>query len=966
MSQSMAAFHPENLEGDSMNGIKEWGGQTVVVVVAAAVFALSFGFGVKPLYPPRPEEEDALLESEETPSSRDFYEWLRLHDPSTGQIPPDIRTRELAFAANLPSRESLPAPSLLRGLGASVTQSISWSRRGPFNVGGRSRALALDVSNPNIILAGGVSGGMWRSTNGGASWVKTTTASQLHSVTCLAQDTRTGHTNVWYYGTGELRGNSAGQGSASFRGDGIFKSFDGGQSWNQLPSTVSGTPQSFDQMFDYVWNIVIDPSSSQDEIYAATIGGINRSTDGGTSWTTVRGGMGANDSRWTDVAITTTGILYATMSEQNINSQAGAASRGLFRSTDGVIWTDITSTTPQWPSSYKRIVIGVAPSNENVVYFLGETPGAGFQTTYAGTAEATSFWKYTYLSGDGSGTGGSWEDRSANLPAYGAPVGSFASQGSYDLVVKVKPDDENTVFIGGTNLYRSTNGFASTASTSWIGGYATANNVSQYSGHHPDQHALVFLPSGGNTLTLYSGHDGGISKTTNNLASTVSWTSLNNGYSTTQFYTVAIDHATSGNAIIIGGMQDNGTWFTNSAVFTVPWTALFSGDGTFCAIADSRSSYYVSSQNGVVYRFLLTDAGGPSESGWYTRVDPTGGASYLFVNPFVLDPTTPTVMYLAAGPSLWRNSNLLAIPMGSQNTTSVNWTNLTGAALSGATISALGTSRNSPSARLYYGSSDGKVYRLDGAVAATTSSAPVDVWTGKGFPAGAYVSCLAVDPANGDRVMAVFSNYSVPSLFLTTDGGSTWSGVEGNLGGSTGPSCRWAVIFPYQGTTTYFVGTSTGLYSTQLLNGASTVWAQEGAATIGNVVVDMLDSRPSDGLVVAATHGQGIFSGTVSSVDVAQEPVPMRTALMQNFPNPFNPSTTIRFTLATAGPVTLKVFATTGQEVATLVDGVRGAGEHRVEWTPGGLASGVYLYRLESHPAGAGSYVESRKLVLLK
>ena len=948
-----------------MNVNRKRGADLLTAAAATVFFVFCFVSGVSQLPIPRPEERDALITGTDDPSSRDFYEWLRLHDPSTGKVPPGIRARELAFAATLPTRESIRLLTREKGGVISTLQTISWSQRGPFNVGGRSRALAIDVTNPNIILAGGVSGGMWRSTDGGASWFQTTTSSQLHSVTCLAQDVRTGHTNVWYYGTGELRGNSAGQGSASFRGDGIFKSIDGGQTWSQLPSTVSGTPQTFDQMFDYVWNIVLDPSSSQDELYAATIGGINRSTNGGASWTTVRGGLG-NDSRYTDVAVTSTGVVYATMSELNINSQHTAASRGIFRSADGVTWADITSTNPVWPASYNRIVIGIAPSNENVVYFLGETPGAGFQTTYAGSAEATSFWKYTYVSGDGAGSGGSWDNRSSNLPAFGAPVGNFASQGSYDLVVKVKPDDENTVFIGGTNLYRSTDGFTTTGSTTWIGGYATANNVGQYAGHHPDQHALTFLPPGGNTLTLYSGHDGGLSKTTNDLASPVSWTSLNNGYSTTQFYTVAIDHATSGNHIIVGGMQDNGTWFTNNTGFANPWISLFSGDGTFCAIADGRSSYYVSSQNGVVYRFLLNDAGSPSQPTWYTRVDPTGAAGYLFVNPFVLDPSDQTQMYLAAGPSLWRNGNLVGIPLGSQNTTSVNWTNLTAAAIVGSTISALGPSKISPSSRLYYGSTDGKVYRLDAADVATSSTVPVDVWSGKGFPSGAYVSCIAVDPTNGDRAMAVFANYSVPSLFLTTNGGSTWTDVEGNLGGVSGPSCRWAVIVPYQGTTSYFVGTSTGLYSTLSLNGSSTVWAQEGALTIGNVVVDMIDARPSDGLVVAATHGHGIFSGSVTQVDVPPASVPLETALMQNYPNPFNPSTIIRFTLAEAGTVSLKIYAVTGQEVITLVDGTRSAGEHQVEWRPANVAAGVYIYRLETDRGTSRKYIESKKLVLLK
>jgi len=116
----------------------------------------------------------------------------------------------------------------------------------------------------------------------------------------------------------------------------------------------------------------------------------------------------------------------------------------------------------------------------------------------------------------------------------------------------------------------------------------------------------------------------------------------------------------------------------------------------------------------------------------------------------------------------------------------------------------------------------------------------------------------------------VFSNYNVVSVFATTDGGTTWTAIAGNLeqnpnGGGSGPSCRWVKILPVGGTKIYYIGTSTGVYSTGYLNGANTVWEQEGASVIGNVVVDMIDARSSDGMVVAATHGNGIFSATVTS-----------------------------------------------------------------------------------------------------
>lgn len=789
-------------------------------------------------------EEPAAIGTPDDPDARERYERLRLQDPATGQIPAQIRKRELDFAATLPTKESLTAQLRKAGV-TSAIQTATWSSRGPLNIGGRTRALAVDVSNTNLILAGGVSGGMWRSTNGGTTWTKTTAASALHSVTCVAQDTRPGKTGIWYYGTGEYRGNSAsGSSASSYRGDGIFKSTDGGASWTQLPATVTDKPQAFDQMFDYVWTIATDPSNlAQDEVYAAAYGGILRSPDGGNNWTTVLGGFG-NTAGYTDVAVTSTGVVYATLNSDG-------ALKGIWRSPDGVNWTSITP--PGWPSYYGRIVIGVSTSNANTVYFLAETSGSGLN--------GHSLWKYTYVSGNGAGAGGTWVNRSANLPAFGGLTGNFNSQGSYDLVIKVKPDDENVVFIGGTNLYRSTDGFATTANTKWIGGYDSANtDYSRYPNHHPDQHALAFSPA--SSTTLFSGHDGGISKTTDALATAVTWTSLSGGYMTSQFYTVAIDHATSENNIIIGGLQDNGTWFTNSNLASPPWIELMGGDGAFCAIADGRTSYYGSFQNGVVYRLLTNDAGAYTQ---WTRVDPTRGVNappYLFINPFVLDSHNSNRMYLAGGDRIWRNDNLTAIPLFSNNTTSVNWTALVNSGVSNTVITALAVSKSPPN-RLYYGTSNGRLFRLDGAHLGDPPR--LDVWTGQGFPASAYVSCIAVDPANADRVIAVFSNYNVISLFYTANGGTSWTPVAGNLeqnpdGSGNGPSCRWVAILPNGNATQYLVGTSTGLYSTTNLNGAGTVWEQEGASTIGNVVVDMIDTRHSDLLAVVGTHGQGVFS----------------------------------------------------------------------------------------------------------
>ena len=138
---------------------------------------------------------------------------------------------------------------------ANAELKLEWTSRGPYNVGGRTRGLVIDVANPNIYIAGGVSGGIWRSEDGGDTWEKMTKSHQLHSVTTIAQDPREGYTHIWYAGTGEVRGNSAGASGAPYRGDGIYKSTDNGLTWELLASTTKGRPQEFSDYFNYNWRV---------------------------------------------------------------------------------------------------------------------------------------------------------------------------------------------------------------------------------------------------------------------------------------------------------------------------------------------------------------------------------------------------------------------------------------------------------------------------------------------------------------------------------------------------------------------------------------------------------------------------------------------------------------------------------------------------------------------------------------
>jgi len=861
------------------------------------------------------------------PAARLKWEFDRLKDPVNGTIPRRMRQLELEFAKKLQHSSG-------------HSKDVDWISRGPWNVGGRTRAAAIDILNENRILAGGVSGGLWLSEDAGQSWSIISTPDQLLCITCIAQDCRPGMTNTWYYGTGEFIGNSASAAySAWYSGNGIYKSSDNGLTWQSLASTASDSPESLSYPWDFTWNIVTDESTdTADIIYVAGFGSILRSGNGGDTWTTE---LGNEDCYYTDVAVTSTGIAYATLSSESSN-------KGIWRSANGMEWTKILPLD-SFPSTYYRMVTGINPSDENEVYFLCETPGNGILThNFFGDDLWHSLWKYTYLSGNGAGSNGMWEDLSLNLPATGTSMDQFNSQGSYDMVIKVKPDEPDVVFIGGTNVYRSTDGFTSPDNTTQIGGYSIGSYIPYWSlflNHHPDQHVFLFLPS--NPEVMITGNDGGMYRTDNCMDSTVVWQKLDRGYVTSQLYTVGADMSDV-NDIVIAGFQDNGNFYTNSPDPLATWTMPLNGDGSFMGITNGGDYYYLSIQNGKIYKMALDENGLPTG---FARIDPIGGQDYEFINPLVLDPNNNDIMYVAGGHKLWRNDILSQLPLADNyDSISTGWFSFS-YHIPGY-ITSLAVSKYPPNV-VYCGTNGKHIYRFNNANQGDVT--PLDLISTK-FPA-ARANCIAIDPRDADKVIVVFSNYKVYSLFYSNNGGTTWIKGAGNLeandqGSGNGPSLRWVSILPIGSETLYFLGTSVGLFATDKLDSTATQWIQIGAETIGNVVVDMVVSRETDGLVLVATHGRGLFSAHVTSVEdifplgIAQTGETRLHARI--FPNPSVEKSVLSFSNPGKGLVEITLYDKTGRYIKSISSKIMPEGKCMTDIITSDLSQGIYYVRINT------------------
>ena len=881
----------------------------------------------------------------ENSKARREWEQKRLANPVTGLIPRGMRLREMAFASLLPTDATMKTDSL----------TAPWTQRGPWNLGGRTRAFAMDADNDSILLAGGVSGGIWRSTDAGSSWARMTLPASNPGVADIIQDKRPGKTANWYAISGEGYGTSASGGGAFYLGTGIYKSTDSGLTWNILSSTNSGSPQSFDNVWDIGWRVSLDRSDTiNDVVFAAVIGAIFHSANGGTSWTTALGSTTTNLSYFTNVMTTPAGVTYAALSSDGTDA-------GIWRTPDGAAWTNINPSF--LPAFFGRIVSAYNPLDEDRLYFLvASTDSSGKLTTdFQGDPEWNMLWRYTYLSGDGSGAGGMWENLTANIPATGGIFDKFIVQGGYNLVVSVNPDDTAMVIIGGTNLYRSTSSFNDSVNTTHIGGYAVGAStptlmLGLYPNQHPDHHVLFFHP--GQANVLFCGNDGGLWRTDDVTDSSVAWTVLNNGYMVSQFYTVGLDHGTPGSDIVIGGLQDNGTYYTNTNVITDSWKWISGGDGSHLAIVNGGGAYYLSKQLGRIAKCAV-DANGNVTA--FQRIDPIGADNYEFINPFVLDPNNQDVMYVPAGNKIWRNSDLSVIPLNNEwDSISTNWTMLPDSLPAGLQITSIAVS-GSPANRLYVGTDSKYIYRIDSADA----PAPVVTYVAATqMPTGGFVSCLAVHPDDGDKIVAVFSNYEVYSIWYSTNAGLNWARAAGNLeqnisGSGNGPSIRWVQIIPVDSGTLYLAATSTGLFGTDSLNGTATIWTQLGTNSIGNMIVDMIDHRRSDGLTAIATHGYGIWTSTIGGNWIYREKGKVnQEPLLSVYPNPVTDESSAIVNLADRQKVVAEVIGISGN-VLIRKEGIFDAGSHKVLEDLNLLPSGVYFCRMEG-----GNWKETIKFLV--
>jgi photosystem II stability/assembly factor-like uncharacterized protein len=794
---------------------------TLLMAIAITTFLLFYASRPTPIKIDLAENETVEMPKAEWFEHYYDEEFKLLRSSRTGIIPPQIGEQQAAL-----SMQMMQEARLRRNV-----DDATYSFEGPNNLAGRMRAICFDKNDAtgNTLMVGSVSGGLFSSTNGGANWTRIEIPGKLqYTITAIAQDPRIGFGNIWYCGGGETFGASQGEAGVGHYGDGIYKSTNNGVSWSKLSNSNTGLYYQYDRSTDKVNNIVVHPTNG--DVYVGAANAVMRSTDGGNSWQEVLGSFASYSFSITEVIINSAGKIYAAFNTYNDPSV-----KGIWTSNTGALnsWTKLIAPSSIDVDNATCIRMSLATNKTDILVI-----DAIYTSGCNGEAQL-----FKIISSNNS-------FQSLSVPNCGGGPPRFSAQGGYNLCVLAHPTNPNILFIGGVNLYRSIDG-----GTTWsgIGGDIGFTGIDT----HADLHDLRFSPS--NNSFLYCVDDGGVRK--GNIDNPiVTWLPLNDNIPSFQYYHVAIN-PTAGVNHFIGGTQDNGT--SRALNSSGNHERIYGGDGTSVCISSNGTAPYkefFGSQNGIVIR---KNTGQPY-SDYEVQLTPTVGVQGSFITDFFLDPDNGEYMYYTGYVNGAFGCKLLRLTNAS-STFSPNWETFD--FLFGSYIRAFATTRgpyNAATSKLYVGDELGKLYRINNPVNAALNTVPVNI-TPPGVGLNVCIG-VSVNPTNDNEVLAVFSNYDAPSIWHTLNGGDanpTWVNVEGNL---DLPSIRACEIIKIGTRKEFVVGTSIGLFKTDLLNGTNTVWQQQSPDIIGNALVRDLAYRPIDNTLLIGTHGSGMYKAVFSNV----------------------------------------------------------------------------------------------------
>jgi len=722
----------------------------------------------------------------------------------------ELRLKALDYSSRLVSVTPTPGLSNWVQMGPLAVPNGS-ANRGAVLVSGRITSIVIDPTDPKIIYIGAAQGGVWKTIDGGNTWNPTSDNEQSLAIGTLAIDPAN-HLIV-YAGTGEANF------SDSYYGAGILKTIDGGDNWTivnnwQDPSGSSGTFTGFS-----FYKIAINPVTTT-TIFAATLYGLFRSTDGGSSWIRMSNGTppASPQASATDVIInpSNTDIVYAAF-----------RTNGIYQTTNA------NDTTPIW----NRLTNGLPaadPSNNKYYRISLSISSLSPQIVYALIADSSTLINQFYYTTD---DGNTW-----NSIALPGPNGNIGGQGSYNLNIAVDPSTPYIVYLSAISLWKASRD-ATTRTWSFTN---IGNNI------HVDNHAFAFDPT--NSSIIYAGNDGGIYKSTDGGTTWID--SINKGLCIMQFE--FLDQHPTSDAFVMAGTQDNGTvQFRNSPVFY----QADDGDGGYADIDYTQPNNMIHGRHN---RLVLRSVDGGKS--WTDISISVGqyGASQDYP-PIVLDRSNQNNVAFggdkifldsAQGTGGWPIS--ITLPNLSNVVSAIDYVD---------------------SNLIYVGTKDGRVYRLVNSGGGTWTATAIDA---SSLPIGTTIQDIMALPNDHNIVILVMATLRFSAIWrgvVAQDGSSAaWNDISGVPPQPILPRIPAnALEIEPLSTDIMYVGTDIGVYRT---TDAGNSWSLFTDGLPNCAVFDMR-LHASKRLLRVATHGRGMWERKLDTTTMLNTDIFVRDDLME-------------------------------------------------------------------------------------
>ena len=722
-----------------------------------------------------------------------------------------------------------------------------WISRGPNNVGGRTRVLMFDPNDETNrrVFAGAISGGLWVNdniTSETSPWKQVEGLPANLNISCLTVDPR--DSNIWYAGTGEQYT------GGDVVGTGVYKTTDGGSTWNKVLDVEQfATPGSGNNVkviggVYYINDIQAWDNGTSTEVFIGVsthlyanarnpqnlLGfferGLYGTKDGGSTWSKLIEGESFNDFE-----VDANGNIWVatTYSPGAENSFGGK----IFRRGKGIDtpWEQVATV----PNVY-RTEIEASATNPDKFYILAED-----------AREEASLWITTDAFASIIPLN---EPNDADLDI---PPDDFArGQAFYNLMIESDPTNDEIVYAGGIDLFRSTN-----SGQSWeqISKWSENPNLDDLpvSLVHADHHVMQFRP--GNTNQAIFGHDGGVSYAWDLAAASSSQVFItpDQDYTTTQFYSVAVAPTSFASGdYFLGGTQDNGTLLIQSG--DPASIGILGGDGAHSFYDQVDPEYFIAN---LVYNDLIILYNYEKEG--YSLIANNEDRDGFFINPQALD-SNLDLLY-SNGPTgvLYRYEDLTQLEIlegGIQDNSPIAprtslQNNLLDASISAITVSPFTTE----SSTVLLGLVNSTLLRVENADGSPANASWREI-TGPQFVGS--ISDIEFGETEDD-LYVTFYNYGVTSVWYTanaTAANPTWVNKEGNL-----PDLPVLTILPNPvNEDEVIIGTELGIWATENFSSNQPVWMQSYNG-MSDVKVTDLDLKKGSNEAYAASYGRGIFSG---------------------------------------------------------------------------------------------------------